>query len=447
MQCIESTKTFATTTITTSLTAVLLSSISPDSSLSKESDENVECVWRRGELSAVDFVIYAFVVPSLAFFGLCANFINAMVFMRPKMTPSAFSYLAALSWLDCVSCMLITLTAFSRSFFYSSNFWMAYDFQWQTPLFGISTGAANLILACVSLDRFIYLRRMGNGTPAFCRRIVARHMIVAAILIAIAINMPYFFVFVVNDDGSFETTPFYFSKYYMVHNWLTFVLLTLLPAIFLMVGNTAILIAFCRWTKKSKKCKNSNYSKTTKNRYKHQMKLTITILIVITLYLVGELPAHLTSRKCAVNLLYGGDVTKVDFKTMQQLEVICITLNAIQLSMNIIVYAVINPSFMPEFFDCLKGVSDVCFKYMGITYLANYCGTLRFFQTKGKEQCEKPIPCNNELCANAIEVDWQDEEIMGSENNRNQCDIEISTITPAQMRVAFDNPTFVIDSK
>lgn len=102
--------------------------------------------------------------------------------------------------------------SFFRSFLYSSTFWMAYDFQWQTPLFGMTTGAANLILACVSLDRFIYLRRMGNGTPKFCRRIVARHMIVASILISIVVNMPYFFVFVVKSDGSFETTDFYFSK-------------------------------------------------------------------------------------------------------------------------------------------------------------------------------------------------------------------------------------------
>lgn len=111
MQCIENTKAF-TTTITTSLAVILTSSTSLD--ISNESEDTTECVWRRGELSAFAFGIYAFVVPSLAFFGLCANFINAIVFMRPKMTPSAFTYLASLSWLDCISCLLITLTAFSR---------------------------------------------------------------------------------------------------------------------------------------------------------------------------------------------------------------------------------------------------------------------------------------------------------------------------------------------
>lgn len=221
MQCIESTKTFTTTAIS------VLESLDSESnsqsrsvslsfyydSLSEEFEEHTDCVWRRAKLSTCDFVIYAFVVPTLAFFGLCANFINAIVFMRPKMTPSAFTYLAALSWLDCVSCILITLTSLSRSLLYSSTFWMAYDFQWQTPLFGITTGAANLTLACVSLDRFIYLRwGIPNGTPLFCRRIVARRMVVIAMLIAIVVNLPYFFVFVVNKDGSFETTDFYFSR-------------------------------------------------------------------------------------------------------------------------------------------------------------------------------------------------------------------------------------------
>lgn len=101
------------------------------------------------------------------------------------------------------------------------------------------------------------------------------------------------------------------------------------------------------------------------------MKLTVTIVIVITLFLVGELPAHLTSRKSAVNLLYGGDVSKVNFQTLQRLEVICIILNALQLSMNIIVYAVINPTFVPEFFSCLKGASDVCFRFMGCTVISS----------------------------------------------------------------------------
>ena len=215
MQCIESTKTFATSvTLIANIWSTNNTNISTVSeNSSKESEEVTECVWRRSQLTPLEFVIYAFVVPSLAFFGLCANFINAIVFMRPKMTPSAFSYLAALSWLDCLSCLLITLTAFSRSFLYSSTFWTAYDFQWQTPLFGMTTGAANLILACVSLDRFIYLRwGIPNGTPKFCRRVVARNMIMAVILVAILVNVPYFCVFVVNDDGSFTTTDFYFSK-------------------------------------------------------------------------------------------------------------------------------------------------------------------------------------------------------------------------------------------
>ncbi|KAM7342337.1 uncharacterized protein ACRADG_009801 [Cochliomyia hominivorax] len=471
MQCVESTKTFANTSSTTLFDRKWGLDESYDSndsfdasstqSYSQESKEITECVWRRSELSAMEFVIYAFVVPSLAFFGLCANFINAIVFMRPKMTPSTFSYLAALSWLDCISCLLITLTAFSRSFLYSSTFWMAYDFQWQTPLFGITTGAANLVLACVSLDRFIYLRwGIPNGTPKFCRRIVARNMIMAVILLAIVVNVPYFCVFVVNDDGTFETTEFYFSKYYMIHNWFTFVLLTLLPAIFLMIGNTAILIAFCKWTKHSKKCQINypNYNnKNAQNRYKHQMKLTVTIIIVITLYLVGELPAHLTSRKSAVNLLYGGDVSKVDFKTMQRLEVICITLNAIQLSMNIIVYAGINPSFIPEFFSCLKGASDVCFRFTGIMAVASCWKRCCNAEKPRNKKIHKNSECvndshhsgnNNEHRGSISYGSWHDnvpEEItleITSNTKSIKPEMKISVINIENLKQSFDNPSF-----
>lgn len=174
-----------------------------------------ECIFQRSEPTVSLILIYGLAVPMLSAFGFCANLINGVVFMRPKMTPSAFTYLAALSWLDCVSCLLITLTALSRSYFYQSPAWLAYDYQWQTPLFGISTGAANLILAFVSLDRFVYLSRFAanNGAPRFCRRKVARLMICLAIIISILLNIPYFFCFVVDlDTGTCYVTDFYYSK-------------------------------------------------------------------------------------------------------------------------------------------------------------------------------------------------------------------------------------------
>ncbi|EDW32314.1 GL11572 [Drosophila persimilis] len=207
-----------------------------------------ECIFQRSMPSVVNFVLYGLVVPTLSIFGLCTNFINAVVFMRPKMTPSAFTYLAALSWMDCVSCLLITLTALSRSYFYYSPAWITYDYRWQTPLFGISTGAANLILACLSLDRFTYLAsfRRNSGPPKFCRRKVARYMIAVVIAVSVIANIPYFFVFYVDQDGTCHVQEFYYSTFYKVHNWFSFTLLALLPAVFLLIGNTAIIIAFRR---------------------------------------------------------------------------------------------------------------------------------------------------------------------------------------------------------
>ncbi|KAH8354994.1 hypothetical protein KR093_003498 [Drosophila rubida] len=378
---------------------VVLNFTSPMSSTSRYSEAtNNVCMFQRTQPTVTILLVYGLAVPTLSSFGLCTNFINCVVFMRPKMTPSAFSYLAALSCLDCISCLLITLTALSRSYFYKSAVWTAYDYQWQTPLFGISTGAANLMLACLSLDRLIYLSRcrVSNGAPRFCRRKVARRMICGVILVSIIVNMPYFFIFVVDlDTATCHVTPFYYSKIYEWHNWFSFAFLALLPALFLLVGNTVTIIVFRRWTKQSKLCHQSNTNetdRTTQKRFQvtriqckcitqylyptslqHQMKLTISIVIVITLYMVGELPAHMTSRKSSLNLLFGGDANKVDEELMEQLEVIFITLNALQLSLNIVVYGVINPSFMPEFFVCMRNTSDVCFNLCCLPALSRGC--------------------------------------------------------------------------
>ncbi|XP_017049229.1 LOW QUALITY PROTEIN: uncharacterized protein LOC108093613 [Drosophila ficusphila] len=383
-----------------------------------EMEHSDECIFQRRTPSLAIFVLYGLAVPTLAAFGLCTNFINAVVFMRPKMTPSAFSYLAALSWMDCISCLLITLTALSRSYFYNSPAWISYDYQWQTPFFGISTGAANLILACLSVDRFTFLSsfKRTNGAPRFCRRKVARCMIAVAIGTSVVVNMPYFFVFYVSSTGTCHVTAFYYSTFYKVQNWFTFALLALLPAIFLLIGNTAIILAFRKWTKQSRRCQATETtanSRTTAKRYQHQMKLTISIVIVITLYLVGELPAHMTSRKSSLNLIFGGDTNKVDESFMEELEVICITLNALQLSLNIVVYAVINPSFMPEFFLCLKGTSDVCFGlccFRAVRRLWRRCQTQRKQKATAEEQVvssvtlpqlppDEPMPCGCESWA------------------------------------------------
>lgn len=54
---------------------------------------------------------------------------------------------------------------------------------------------------------------------------------------------------------------FFLYRLYEYQNWFSFALLAVLPAIFLCIGNTAILIAFCRWTKQGKTC-NSGCSNT-----------------------------------------------------------------------------------------------------------------------------------------------------------------------------------------
>lgn len=122
------------------------------------------------------------------------------------------------------------------------------------------------------------------------------------------------------------------------------------------------------------------------------MKLTVSIVIVITLYMVGELPAHMTSRKSSLNLLFGGDANKVDGELMEHLELIFITLNALQLSLNIVVYGVINPCFMPEFFSCLRGVSDVCFNLCCLPAMSRGCRRCwKWTQRRNKSTAEERV--------------------------------------------------------
>lgn len=176
-------------------------------------DKNETDTYSRIPPNRVTFLLYCVVIPIMGIFGIFANFINGIVFMRPRMKPSAFTYLAALSWIDCLSCLFIMLTGYSRSFFYKQVAWIRFDFQWQTPLFGITTGAANLILVCLTCDRLVFLLNpLPSRAPKMCSVRIARGLVCGIVLFSAFLNIPYFFIFIVNDDGTFKATNFYYSR-------------------------------------------------------------------------------------------------------------------------------------------------------------------------------------------------------------------------------------------
>lgn len=49
-----------------------------------------------------------------------------------------------------------------------------------------------------------------------------------------------------------------------------------------------------------------------------QARLTIMLIGIVFLFLVGELPTHLASRRSAMSLLYGGDLSKVHESFMER---------------------------------------------------------------------------------------------------------------------------------
>lgn len=55
-----------------------------------------------------------------------------------------------------------------------------------------------------------------------------------------------------------------------------------------------------------------------------QARLTVMLVGIVFLFLVGELPTHLASRRSAVSLLYGGNPTKVHEDFMERWVVKCV---------------------------------------------------------------------------------------------------------------------------
>ncbi|CAD7089488.1 unnamed protein product [Hermetia illucens] len=273
--------------------------------------------------------------------------------MRPKMTPSAFTYLAALSWLDCASCGIICVTSLTQTLFYDNNFWIQCDIELQNPIFGLTTGAANLCLVFVTLDRLVYLKNgLPQTVPKFCTKGVARVIVACVLMVAIFLNVPYFFIFE-HKDGNFYTTTFYHSDLYVIYNWVNFFVVSIFPVVFLMIGNTIMILVVRKWAN-SPCIQKSGIRCADKRRYKYQMKLVATLIAIICLFYIGDIPAHLVSRKSAIVLLFAGDLTKNDSSLMATVRMVVAVLNAFQLSVNIIVYALINPIFLLELVNCMR---------------------------------------------------------------------------------------------
>lgn len=156
----------------------------------------------------------------------------------------------ALSASDCISCLLILFSGLARTIYWHKYYWAMYDVFIHLGIGGITSGWGNLIIVCAALDRLIYIKNvLPKGPPTFCYKGVARKMISLSFFISLLMNIPYFFIYRTDETGYIQTTSFFQSLYYQVHNWVRFIVTGLFPAIFLTIANGIMIVAIRKWSR------------------------------------------------------------------------------------------------------------------------------------------------------------------------------------------------------
>ncbi|XP_012258505.1 uncharacterized protein LOC105687427 [Athalia rosae] len=292
--------------------------------------------------------IYSVVIPAISTLGVAGNALILAVLSRKSLKASTYTYLAVLAGADLVTCGLLIFSGLARGVFWGKRGWLEFDAFVHLPVGSVSSNIAAWAAVCVTLDRLVLVSGPPRiKPPKFCSEVVARRFMMCSSFCAIVFNIPYCFIYEYNEKGQLTTTRFFSSWIYLVQNWFQLAMFGFVPAIFLFVGNAAMCVAVRRIMKHrqillQRKCTREG------NCLQDQVRLTITLVGIVFMFLVGEVPTHFASRRSAVSILYGGDASRVDENFLEKFRIIATLLNAISSSANFILYCLLSPQFLVQ---------------------------------------------------------------------------------------------------
>ena len=162
-------------------------------------------------------------------------------------------------------------------------------------------------------------------------------------IISTVCNVPRFFVFNVDSKQcSFVKSSYAQMTFYLVLSWLYFVVIALGSSIVLIVLNTLLIIGLRRIS-------NRRVSMVSRRRVnglqRDDLRLTWMLVVLVFVFLVGEIPSACVSRLLVVDLLGKGNETVLSTASYRLASLVAYTLVVSQHSLNFIVYCLMNKKF------------------------------------------------------------------------------------------------------
>lgn len=289
---------------------------------------------------------YAVAIPAVCCVGILLNVVNLTILLTNRFPESSYSYLSALAVADLLSLLCFGVNGVGRGFYDGHRGWRAFEVYAYFPLGSSSTTASVFLTVTVTVERYAFIYHPLRS-KAWCNRAVARRVVAAVALGSVAVNIPRFFAMRVGGSGQLEFTRFGLSAYYSSIVWIYFSVISVGSCVCLVVFNTLLIIGIHRTHRKRRALVGGGggSAASANNKSRDEMTLTRTLIIVVCVFMVGELPSSFTSRSFFVALV-GRKDHELLFAPGYRVAVLVSTgLVVAQHSLNFVVYCVFNRRF------------------------------------------------------------------------------------------------------
>ncbi|CAG9826508.1 unnamed protein product [Diabrotica balteata] len=282
-----------------------------------------------------NFIMYSVVITIISCFGIVGNIMSLTVLRRKELVGSVYTYLSVLAATDLALSIIFFLGGLARGAFYGTKL-STLDGLVGLPLAGAFNSMAVMATVGVTIDRCVYLWNPVHCTkPKFCNPKLARIFMSVSAVLSVILNVPYCFIFIINSDGTLSPSKFVRSSLYACYNWILLVIFTITPGTILIIGNSFLI----RTLQKARRIKCNG-----RKRQDHR-NLTITLIIIIVLFIIVEVPSNFISRTRAVTLIFFGANVGIDEVVIEIIREICTLLGTVNVTANFLLYYLLCPAF------------------------------------------------------------------------------------------------------
>ncbi|XP_076066885.1 putative G-protein coupled receptor B0563.6 [Oratosquilla oratoria] len=267
-------------------------------------------------------IAYAIIAPIIISIGMMGNIFVIVVLCHPYFRGVTYRYFITLAICDLLG-LFFSISAFVHllhpvTSMYSTAVWYSYL---EILFVNAPLSISNLIVVCVTVDRFFSVCRPRDFKTVHSWRL-AKRGIFGAILLSCVIWIPTCFLktpeklqncesVVIYGAHAYENATGWVScmaidpleeKWYLVYSWLRQILVTFLPIIILIVLNIMIIRAFINITKKRQKLQGNSLDGRTKfnlrpdsvhneDKMKEDRELLILLCAITISFFITMVPA------------------------------------------------------------------------------------------------------------------------------------------------------------